>query len=110
LDGQIAITVHPFGKGMVYFIGAYLDEKAQQTLIEHILQMAGIQGIKTDEDVEVTTRFTPEGKAVSIVINHAQVERIYNLPWLSFEHLTGQPVQGDLILLPYAVAILTKVE
>jgi beta-galactosidase len=110
LDGQIAMVTHPFGKGMVYTVGVYLDEQAQQTFIDHVLQMAGIRGMKTEKDVEVLSRIDPAGKVIHIVINHAAEERSFVLPWLALEHLTGQMVQNALILLPYDVAILTKAE
>jgi beta-galactosidase len=110
LDDQIAIAVHPFGKGMVYTVGVYLDERAQQTFMEHVLQMAGIQAVKSEKDVEVSTRSTAEGKLIYIVINHAPAERSFVIPWPAHEHLTGQIVHKDIKLLPYDVAILTKVE
>jgi beta-galactosidase len=110
LDGQVAMAVRPFGNGMVYTVGVYLDEKAQQTFMDHVLQMAGIQGIKSDKDVEVSTRLTPQGKHIYIVINHGQSERSFVLPWPALEHLTGQTIQSQLKLLPYDVAVLTKVE
>jgi beta-galactosidase len=110
LDGQIAMAVHPYGKGMVYTVGAYLDEAAQQTFVDHVLQTAGIQVIKSEKDVEVLKRIDPAGKVILMVINHAAAERKFVLPWPALEHLTGQIIQNDLNLLPYATAILTKVD
>ncbi len=110
LDGQIAMAAHPFGKGMVYTVGVYLDEQAQQTFMEHVLQKAGIQAVKSEKDVEVSTRSTPEGKEICIVINHASTERNFVAPWPAHEHLTGQIVHQGLKLLPYDVAIFTRVE
>jgi beta-galactosidase len=107
LDGQVAMAVRPYGSGMVYTVGVYLDEHAQQTFIDHVLQMAGIQVIKTEKDVEVITRLSPEGKMIHIVINHASIEHNYVLPWLAYEHLTGEIVKNNLKLLPYDVAVLT---
>jgi len=108
LDGQIAMVAHPYGKGMVYTSGAYLDEQAQQTFIDHVLQMAGIRGIKTEIDVEASMRIDPSGKVILIVINHTATKRSFTLPWPAMEHLTGQAVENQLSLLPYAVAILTQ--
>jgi beta-galactosidase len=110
LDDQIAMVAHPYGKGMVYTIGAYLDEVAQQAFIDHVLQMAGIPSIKTENDVEAFMRINPSGKVMLIVINHAAVERSFALPWPATEHLTGQGVENKLKLLPYSVAILTHAE
>jgi beta-galactosidase len=110
LDGQIALAVHPYGSGMVYTVGAYLDEKAQQTFMDHVLQTAGIQGVKSEQDVEVSKLFTPAGKMILIVINHADAERSFVLPWPAIEHLSERQVQNELKLPPYDVAVLTEVE
>lgn len=110
LDGQVAMVAHPYGKGMVYTVGVYLDEKAQQTFMNHILQMAGVRGMKSPEGVEVSSRVDAAGRVILIVINHAAAERIFVLPWPAKDHLTGQTVQNELKLLPYDVAILTKME
>lgn len=110
LDGQIAMITHPYGTGMVYTVGAYLDNAAQQTFMDHVLQMAGIRVVKSEKDVEVLTRINPSGNVIYFVINHAAAERSYVLPWPALEHLTGQTVQNELRLLPYDIAILTKVE
>ncbi len=110
LDGQVAMVAHAFGKGMVYTVGAYLDDETQQTFMDHVLKIAGIRAVKSDKDVEVFTRSDAGGEVILIVINHAEAERSFILPWPAQEHLTGQIVQNDLKLLPYDVAILTKVE
>jgi len=110
LDGQVAMTAHPYGKGMVYYVGVYLNEEAQQTFMDHVLQTAGVRGMKSPEGVEVSTRVDPAGRAIHIVTNHTAAERNLSLPWSALEHLTGQTVQNELKLMPYGVAILTKIE
>jgi hypothetical protein len=96
--------------GKAYTVGAYLDEPAQGALMDYVLQMAGIQGMKTEQDVEVCERLSVSGDAILMVINHAPSRRSFNLPWPAHEHLTGQVVRSELELLPYGVAILTKAE
>ena len=48
LDGQPAITRHPYGKGMVTYIGAYLDEVSQK----HLLQQDHSNGIRQAGDAD----------------------------------------------------------
>jgi hypothetical protein len=48
---SVALAVHPFGAGMVYTVGAYLDEHAQQSFMDHVLQMARVRVIKSEKDV-----------------------------------------------------------
>jgi hypothetical protein len=39
LDGQIAISVNEYGKGRVYYVGAYLDDASQQAFLHRFLEM-----------------------------------------------------------------------
>ncbi len=110
LDGQLAVAAHPFGAGMVYTMGAYLDASAQQAFINYVLTTAGIQATITESDVEVSTRISLDGKAILIVINHGRTRRTINLPWPAFDHLTGQTHKDSIVLSPYDVAILTSRE
>ena len=107
LDGQVAMVVHPYGKGMVYTVGVYLDEQAQQIFMHHVLQMAGVRGLNSPEGVEVSTRVDPAGRVIHIVINHTAAERSLSLPWPALEHLSGRDVR-ELQLEPYGVAIVTR--
>jgi beta-galactosidase len=108
LDNQPAITVHPYGRGMVYYIGAYLDEASQQTLMDHILATAEIRTFKSPPNVEVRKRISKTGQDIYIVINHGHVEQDVQFPWPVQEYLSHQEMQGTLKLSAYGVAIVTK--
>ena len=108
LDGQIAISVHPYGKGMVYTVGAYLDDAAQQIFIDHVLQMAGIRSLQSPTGVEIRTRVNQAGEEIFLVINHTSLEQTINLPWSAWDHLTHQPIQDATQLEAYGIMILTK--
>jgi len=111
LDGQLAITAHSYGKGRVYFVGAYLDEEAQQALIDHIVKMAVVRPVmETPPGVEACVRVSAKGVKIFIVINHEREEKRVKLPWTAREHLSGQPAVDELKLAPYGVAILTRLE
>ncbi len=106
LDGQAAVTFHPYGKGGVYFIGAYLDDGSQQQLLDHIAQAAGIQPVmQTPPGVEARKRLNANGEEIFVVINHERKEQPVALPWPAHEHLTGRTV-SDLDLEPYGVAVI----
>jgi len=103
LDGQAAITSHPYGKGLVTYVGACLDESSQQKLMDDIVESAGVQPImETPVGVEVRKR-----GEVFIIINHEQIDKKVSLPWQAREHLSGRDVH-DLELEPYGVAIVTR--
>ena len=108
LDDQIAITVHSHGRGLVYFVGAYLDEEAQRALMGRITETARVRPVMdSPAGVEVCKRVNPEGVVVYIVVNHQREERVVRLPWPAHEHLTEQSVVDDLRLAPYGVALVT---
>ena len=108
LDDQVAVAVHQYGKGMVFYIGAYLDKSSQQALIDHILQTAGISSIKTPGGIEVRTRIRTNGEELFFVLNHTRAEQIFSWPWSGIELLSGQVRAGEVKLAPYGVAILGK--
>ncbi len=108
LDNEPAITVHPYGNGMVYYVGAYLDEGSQQILMSHILTTAGIRVLKTPAAVEVRTRINDAGQEIYFVLNHDPTQQAVPWPWPMYDHLSHQEIKGDLLLPPYGVAILTK--
>ncbi len=108
LDDQVAIAVHPFGKGMVYTVGAYLDETAQQTFMEHVLRLAGIRWLKSPAGVEMRSRVSESGADTLFVINHTSSEQTVSLPWAGWDHLTHQPVEGTVRLGAYGCMVLTR--
>jgi len=81
LDGQIAVTSNSYGKGLVYFVGAYLDETSQKILLDRIAQTAGILPVMdTPGGVEARRRIDPRGGEIFIVINHERVSILCNSP------------------------------
>ncbi len=111
LDGHPAVTAHSHGKGQVYFVGAYLDEAAQQALVDHIVEMDSVRPVmETPTGVEARKRVSADGEEIFIVINHERAEQIVRLPWPAREHLSGQSLADELALEPYGVAVLTQLE
>jgi len=108
LDGQAAVTSHLYGKGCVYFIGAYLDEASQQLLLDRIAQASGIRpALETPVGVEARKRVNARGEEIFIVINHERKEHLVHLPWPGREHLSGQRV-SELKLEVYGVAVISR--
>jgi len=109
LDGQTAVTSHMYGKGLVYFVGAYLDDASQKILLDRIAQSADILPVMdTPSGVEARRRIGAKGKEIFIIINHERVEQLVKLPWPVQEHLSGRNLTNQLKLEPYGVAILTR--
>ncbi len=110
LDDQIAITVHSFGKGLVYYVGAYLDDAAQQILLTRVLKTAAVTTITTSPGIEICTRQLFNGEKAYIVINHTPTGKTLQMPWPVYDHLTDVEFDQALELPPYQVAILTQVK
>ena len=109
LTGQPAMTVHNYGAGKVYFVGAYLDESAQDALFVTILREAELEPVlKTPTGVEACLRVGADVGEVYILINHGEKPQTVSLPWQAYNHLRGETVTA-LALEPYGTAVLTRV-
>jgi beta-galactosidase len=107
LDGQAAITSHPYGEGRVYYVGAALDEAAHEALTRRILAGVGETPIETPAGVQFCPLCSADGQCIQIIINHTRTPQTLTvLP--STDHLTGQSVDGTLTLEAYGVAVLTQ--
>ena len=108
LDNQIAISVNTFGNGLVYYVGANLDETAQQILFTQVLEAARVTTLASAPGVEIQARLRPaQDEMFYIVINHTATEQTVTMPWTSFDHLNGDALAEEFKLAAYAVAILS---
>jgi beta-galactosidase len=112
LDNQPAVTVSGIlgSQGLIYYVGAYLDDESQQIFCDRLLQNAHLKPLNTPDNIEVRTRVRPDGQEIFFVINHSQEKKTVYLPWLAKDHLTDQLVDIELVLDPYGCAVLTKEE
>jgi beta-galactosidase len=108
LDGQPAITVHPYGKGLVYYVGAYLDDASQQALTRRILEAAGQPPVETPDGVQLCC-LSAASRPITIAINHTRAAQTVAAPPGAHDHLSGQDVVGALTLPAYGVAVLTQI-
>ncbi|MGB8252728.1 MAG: beta-galactosidase [Anaerolineaceae bacterium] len=111
LDGQPAITVHPSGRGLVYYMGAYLDEESQQVFINQLLEEMGLRPVlETPVGVEARKLFLQDKGEIFIVINHQNEPRSVEIPEPYFDNLKDQVLKGIVPLAPFQVLVLTKPE
>jgi beta-galactosidase len=103
-----AITLHPFGRGLVYMVGAYLDTDAQKSFLAHVIQSAEARPVlETPAWIEACRRTTAAGKPIYIVINHDTQTHEVTLPWQARNHL-NQTIGETFTLAPYETAVITK--
>ncbi len=108
LNGQPAVTVHNYGTGKVYLVGAVLDEATQDALFALILREASLASVlNTPQGVEACLRVGADGKKVYILVNHTGQAQSVLLPWAAFDHLSGK-TGTEIELLPYRAAVLTQ--
>lgn len=107
LDDQPAITVKTFGRGLIYYVGAYLDEIAQQALLTRFLKSADVTFIKTPLGIEVSQRTSQDGQEYYFIINHQPMEKTIYLPWTARDLIREVDMESELKLEPYGVAIVT---
>ena len=107
LDEQPAITVRAEGNGLIYYVGAWLDETSQQILINRILKNANQPSVETPPEVEWRTRVRPDGKEIHFLINHARTSQSIHLPWKTYDHLSSQKLEVTFTLAPYSVVVLS---
>jgi beta-galactosidase len=110
LDNEIAITVCAQGTGLTYMVGVYLDVPAQQAMVDHFLQNAGLQKFDSPPGVQVSVRVRPNGEQIYVIVNHERAPATITLPFLAQNPLTGQVVSGAFRLASYGVAVLLKSE
>ena len=110
LDDQIAITVSAYSMGLVYYVGTYLDETAQDKMLDRFIRTASLRPVETPAGVESRTLVNPAGVEIVIIINHTTQGQAVKLPWPAYEHLTGLEVEDEMVMPTYGVAVLTKLE
>lgn len=109
--GEAAVTRNAHGKGVVYYIGTVLDEKASQVLMRRIASDAGIDcGLELPDGVEVAIRSSEE-KRLIFVLNLSKESKEVSIPVrncvsaLSDRSFPG----GNVKLAPGGVEILVEV-
>ncbi|WP_322506723.1 beta-galactosidase, partial [Anaerolinea sp.] len=111
LDGQIAMTIHNHGSGLVYYTGAYLDDTAMFAYLKRVVANAGVQGLfEAPVGVQIYRRVrTYDKKEVFVIVNHTRMEQIVKLDNNTYDdHISGKRIAGQIRLSPYGIAVLTK--
>lgn len=107
--GGPAITRHRAGNGVCYYAGAFLNPEAMRILLGEMLADAGIPTIESPDGVEINTRYTADGDALTFIINDTDEPRSVRVPVEGVELLDNdkQHMIGDVIELPpFGVTLL----
>ncbi|HEV2472386.1 MAG TPA: beta-galactosidase trimerization domain-containing protein, partial [Chthonomonadales bacterium] len=109
LDGAPAVTMKQAGPngGAVVMVGTVLDSALQDSLTTWLLAAARVQPELPDSPpgVEIARRVRSDGTAVHFYINHTAELKEAPLHDRAEDLLSGEHVQGSVILEPYAVKL-----
>ncbi len=108
LNEELAMTVRSFGRGLVYYIGCWLDDTSQAAVTNRLAHSALIFPPKTPAGVQFSVRKRNDGSEVFFVINHTPRPQRIIWPWYAREHLAGIIIDGTYMMEPYGVAVLTR--
>ena len=110
LDGQPAITVHGYHSGLVYYVGANLDEEAQLEFMKRVLKTANINPVmETPKGVQAARRTRPDGSEIIFLINHTRMRQTIDLTRTYHEHLKDLTLEGRIEMAPFGVAVMTPI-
>lgn len=110
LDDQPAISVKAVKAGMIYYVGAYLDDASQAAFLSRVAQVSGVKSVmETPTGVSAARRINKDRKEFTFVINHTRKEQLVSLGTETYDdQISGKRYAGQLKLPPYGVVVLNK--
>lgn len=105
--GKPAITVNPYGKGCVYYIGCDLDQASMDRLIGSIVEKSGILSIfKTKIPGIEAIKKEKNGIEYHIILNHNNSKVTIQLDGEFTEVLSEKNISDKLLMNVYGVSVL----
>ncbi|MFP4105144.1 MAG: beta-galactosidase, partial [Phycisphaerae bacterium] len=106
--GEPAVAINKVGRGTVIYVGTYLTEQNVSDLLGFALSFTTLTPmVDADQAVEVTRR-TDGRRKLLFLLNHYPTPRaVRNVP-AGTDLLTDQPVEGELELPAYGVAVVEE--
>ncbi|GAA0958173.1 beta-galactosidase [Kribbella koreensis] len=103
LDGSPAITRNEYGEGVAWYVSTQLEDEAYESLVEQVVQDAGIERPELPAGVELVRRRAGE-RTWTILINHSEV--VVELPIEGYDLLSGTQVLSPLRLIAGGQAVV----
>lgn len=101
--GAPAVTVHPYGKGLAYYVATEPTAGLMERLAGELIQKAGLRSLgSTPDGVEISHR-RGQGKDYIFVLNHTDKPQTVSIPEIWKPYFDGQSGQ----LAPFAVDVYT---
>ena len=106
--GRPALTVHPFGKGEVYYIAARTEERFLDDFYAGLVRKLRLKSALGTPLPEGVTAQLREGDAADYVflMNFSEAEKAVRLPGAYLDLLSGEKQPAELTLPAYGVKVL----
>lgn len=105
---ETCLSVHPFGKGNVYYLGCDLDEQAMSRLMKYLGEKSDIpMKLYHVEGVETVTATDGITEAL-FLLNHNHYPAVMSLDKTYQEMISNKECKDNIVIEPYGVAILKE--
>lgn len=111
--GRPAVVRNAAGKGAVWWLCSYAEKAFLTALALELCRERGIAPILSatvPEDVEVMERQVPDGRRLVFVLSASAEPRTLKVPFPAWDLYADAPVEGEVTLPPYGVAVLVRRE
>lgn len=97
--GSKVAAVNSYGKGLAYYVGTDLPQKAYKKLLEQVVKRAGVRQTRIDreEKVELVTRYGIREDYL-FLFNFTAHRTTVSLPEGARDYLTGHPLAAQTVM------------
>lgn len=109
--GKPAITMNRLGQGKAFYLGTLGNDVLYDTLVSNLLEQAGIEKLigQVQDGIEITQR-CHEGKTLTFILNHSELEQTVTLAG-SYQSVLGPaPVGSTITLKARDITILEELQ
>lgn len=110
-DNIPCLTRHAFGRGMIYYSGAFMEERFYSDFLLSLaekLDIAPALDTTLPHGVVTAARRAKDGTQFYFVMNWTREQKAVNLPYALKDYESGKVYQSKLPLAPYGAKILVK--
>lgn len=104
--GMPAVTVHSYGNGKAYYIGARMEEEDLIKFFTPIWSECGIKEKELPEGVEYLTRTAEDGSTFDFYVNYNATPVTVQLSKDGTNLLNGEAVSGKVEILPFNAVVV----
>lgn len=104
--GMPAVTVHSYGNGKAYYIGARMEEEDLIKFFTPIWSECGIKEKELPEGVEYLTRTAEDGSTFDFYVNYNAMPVTVQLSKDGTNLLNGEAVSGKVEILPFNAVVV----